>query len=78
MTENSQRCARCNGLLQPINHASSCYWNIGTVCSTCGRETYIGEVYSTWKVGEAPSDLLYQEDIPHEIVKPRQRPTKYI
>ena len=78
MTENSQRCAHCNGLLQPINHASSCYWNMGTVCITCGRETYVGEVYSTWKEGEAPSDLLYQDDIPYNTIIRGHKPTKYI
>ena len=71
MTENSQRCAHCNGLLQSIDHPSSCLWNLGVVCVTCGRETYIGEVYSTWKEGESPVDLLHSETIP-------QRKSKYI
>ena len=77
MTENSQRCAHCNGLLQSIDHASSCYWNLGTICVNCGRETYIGEVYSTWKAGETPADLLSSDDIPYELVVPRRK-SKYI
>ena len=68
MTEISERCAHCNGLLQSINHPDNCYWNLGTVCITCGRETYIGEVYSTWKEGESPADLLKVDETPYEVI----------
>ena len=72
------KCKHCNGLLQPINHPDKCYWDIGLVCASCGREEYIGEIRDSWQDEESPADLLSKESISLEYIKAGVKPGKYI